>query len=868
MSETPMMKQYLGFKKQYPDKIVLFRMGDFFETFGEDARTASKVLNITLTKRDRKKDATLLAGFPHKAIDQYLLKLIKAGYCVVVVDQLEDPKFAKGIVKRGVSRIVTPGTLDGEQASEIKDSYLCAIYQEKKETSVSLCDLSTGKFLLLSSSNGKDFVKNILSTYDPVEILLLEGEEKVEVGNIPIQFVQKGLRNKEYSSELIKKFFQIKNSNAIGIEEDSIDLVSVGMVIKYIEETQMMDPQHVLKPNRVNLNKTMVLDRSTIKNLEIVSNLYTGGTEYSLFGVIDKTKTPMGKRLLYSWLLKPLIEKKDIDERLNLVDKLYKNENSLNLILEKLEEINDIERIIGKIGLNRVNARDMKALELSLSSSIEILEILEKEIKEKYSGIDKKFLKQVVQKISDTITEEPPTAVMEGGIIKKGFNKEVDELRELSSNSKTWLKDFEKEEKERTGISSLKVSFNRVFGYYIEVTKTHQDKVPERYIRKQTLVNSERYITEELKEKENIILNAQEKISQLEYEIFVEFRDSFLPSLEKLQVLSSIISRIDVLSSFAYLAKKNHYIKPEIYDMGQENGILHIEAGRHPVIEKISEEEFISNDTLLNMTDSNMVILTGPNMSGKSTYIRQVAIVILMAQIGCFVPAKSATISLVDRIFTRVGASDDLSRGRSTFMVEMDEAANIINNATKYSLIVLDEIGRGTSTYDGVSIAWALSEYLIKEVRARTLFATHYHELLKLSEKYPESTQNLNVLVEEDLEEGTVIFLRKIVKGGTDRSYGIYVAKMAGLPEKIIKRANEILETFEQKSMFSGKNEIRESDFSKLTKREKEREINGYQYPLFRAKESKVEKEIQELDIDNITPLEALKKISEWKKKI
>lgn len=863
-----MMKQYLGFKKQYPDKIVLFRMGDFFETFGEDARTASKVLNITLTKRDRKKDATLLAGFPHKAIDQYLPKLIKAGYCVVVVDQLEDPKFAKGIVKRGVSRIVTPGTLDGEQASEIKDSYLCAIYQEKKETSVSLCDLSTGKFLLLSSSNGKDFVKNILSTYDPVEILLLEGEEKVEVGNIPIQFVQKGLRNKEYSSELIKKFFQIKNSNAIGIEEDSIDLVSVGMVIKYIEETQMMDPQHVLKPNRVNLNKTMVLDRSTIKNLEIVSNLYTGGTEYSLFGVIDKTKTPMGKRLLYSWLLKPLIEKKDIDERLNLVDKLYKNENSLNLILEKLEEINDIERIIGKIGLNRVNARDMKALELSLSSSIEVLEILEKEIKEKYSGIDKKFLKQVVQKISDTITEEPPTAVMEGGIIKKGFNKEVDELRELSSNSKTWLKDFEKEEKERTGISSLKVSFNRVFGYYIEVTKTHQDKVPERYIRKQTLVNSERYITEELKEKENIILNAQEKISQLEYEIFVEFRDSFLPSLEKLQVLSSIISRIDVLSSFAYLAKKNHYIKPEIYDMGQENGILHIEAGRHPVIEKISEEEFISNDTLLNMTDSNMVILTGPNMSGKSTYIRQVAIVILMAQIGCFVPAKSATISLVDRIFTRVGASDDLSRGRSTFMVEMDEAANIINNATKYSLIVLDEIGRGTSTYDGVSIAWALSEYLIKEVRARTLFATHYHELLKLSEKYPESTQNLNVLVEEDLEEGTVIFLRKIVKGGTDRSYGIYVAKMAGLPEKIIKRANEILETFEQKSMFSGKNEIRESDFSKLTKREKEREINGYQYPLFRAKESKVEKEIQELDIDNITPLEALKKISEWKKKI
>lgn len=868
MNETPMMKQYLGFKKQYPDKIVLFRMGDFFETFGEDARTTSKVLNITLTKRDKKKNATLLAGFPHKAIDQYLPKLVEAGYCVVVVDQLEDPKLSKGIVKRGVTRIVTPGTLDAEQASDIKDSYLCAIYTEKKEISVSLCDITTGKFFLLSSQLKKDFLNNVISTYSPDEILLLEGQEQQNIQNIPVQFVQKGLKNKEYSIEIIKKFFDIKNTNSIDIDHESVDLVSVAMIIEYIEQTQLMDPKHIQKPKRININKRMVLDRATIKNLELIANSYTGDISNSLFSVLDNTQTPMGKRMLYSWILKPLIEKKEIAERLELVEKLFKKQSSLEKIITQLQDVNDIERIVGKIGLNRANARDMKALEQSLSAVLNIDEVLKNDLKEKHKEIDRNFVKSIIKKISETILEDPPLSIMEGSIIKEGYNKEVDELRIISGDSKTWLKDFEKEERKKTSIPSLKVDFNKVFGYYIEVTKTHQDKVPERYIRKQTLVNSERYITEELKEKENIILNAQEKVCSLEYELFSDFRDSFLPSLGKLQEISLIISKIDVLSGFASLAKNNDYTRPEIFDMGEKGGILKIEGGRHPIVEEISDEEFISNDTDLNMVDASMAILTGPNMSGKSTYIRQVATIVLMAQIGSFVPAKKSEISIVDRIFTRVGASDDLSRGRSTFMVEMDEAANIVNNATKYSLIVLDEIGRGTSTYDGVSIAWALSEYLIKEVKARTLFATHYHELLKLSEKYPDNTRNLNVLVEEDLEKGTVIFLRKIVKGGTDRSYGIYVAKMAGLPNKIIKRANEILETFEQKNMFVGNNEIRETDISKLTKTQKEKRINGFQYPLFTAKESKVEREIQELDIDNITPLEALKKISEWKKKI
>jgi len=863
-----MMKQYQGFKKQYPDKIILFRMGDFFETFGEDAKLTSKALNITLTKRDKKKNATLLAGFPHKALDQYLPKLIDAGYCVVVVDQLEDPKLSQGIVKRGVTRVVTPGTLDGDEASGVKDSYLASVYKEKDKVSISLCDISTGKFLLVNNSSLKDPLKHVLASYSPVELLLIEGEEKMDVGRIPVQFVQKGLKNKEYAAEVIKEFYDIENTQSLDIEEDSPDGISVAMTIKYIEETQLMDPSHINKPRRVSLNKTMILDKFTIDNLELVANSYTGDFENSLFSVIDKTETRMGRRLLYSWILNPLIDKKGIDSRLELVEKLVKNKKALEKIKEYLSDINDVERIVGKIGLNRVNARDMKALQESLENSLNMLGVLKKDLKVTYDEIDKKLTKELIEKISKAIIQDPPLSITEGGIIKDGYNEKIDELRELTGDSKTWIKEFEKEEQEKTKIPSLKIGFNKVFGYYIEVTKTHQDKVPERYIRKQTLVNSERYITEQLKEKENIILNAQEKLEALEYELFSEFRNTFLPHIEKLQQLSNTIARVDTLAGFATLANEKDYVKPEMFEMGEKDGFINITNGRHPIVEDISDEEFISNDTYLDLKDSNMAILTGPNMSGKSTYIRQVATIVLLAQIGSFVPAKSAQISLVDRIFTRVGASDDLSRGRSTFMVEMDEAANIVNNATKYSLIVLDEIGRGTSTYDGVSIAWALSEHLIKELKARTLFATHYHELLKLSEKYPESVKNLNVLVEEDLEEGTVIFLRKIVEGGTDRSYGIYVAKMAGLPDKLIQRANEILESFEQKNMFTKSGDIREATTGGLGKSKKQKGENGFQYPLFTAKESEIEKEIQEIDIDNLTPIEALNKISKWRKKI
>ncbi len=867
MGETPMMKQFLGFKRQYPDKIVLFRMGDFFETFGEDAKIASKVLNITLTKRDRKANATALAGFPHKALDQYLPKLIEAGHCVVVVDQLEDPKLAKGIVKRGVVRIVTPGTVDGDQANAVHNSYLAAFHFSKKNVFVSLADISTGEFLLLNEGKGSGYINSVLSAYNPVEILLVEGESNENLNHLPVQFLDKGLKNIQFSEELVKDFYNLKNVESIGLEKDSESVIPVAMILKHIEETQLMNPTHILKPKRVSLESTMILDRATIRNLELVSNAYSGGIENSLFSVLNGTNTRMGTRLLYSWILNPLINKKEIDERLNVVEKFFENEDVLNEVREKLDGINDIERIVGKIGLNRVNARDIKALEVSLLNSIEILELAEKKLKIKEKDLDRDFFNELAKKINRTFVEDPPLVITEGGIINKGFNEEVDRLRSLSGDSKEWLKEFEEKEKKETEIPSLKIGFNNVFGYYIEVTKTHFDKVPDRYIRKQTLVNSERYITEELKEREDIILNAHDKLSALECKLFNEFRESLLPSLGKLQKLSQVIAKIDVLSNFAYVAQDLDYVKPKIFEMGENDGIVKIEKGRHPIVESLSSEEFISNDTELSLTKGGMCILTGPNMSGKSTYIRQVATIVLMAQIGSFVPAQSASISIADRIFTRVGASDDLARGRSTFMVEMDEAANIINNATKYSLIVLDEVGRGTSTYDGVSIAWALAEYITNELKARTLFATHYHELLKLSEKFPEAVSNYNVLVEEDLEKGEVIFLRKIVEGGTDRSYGIYVAKMAGLPEKIIKRANEILESFEQKNMFASKKGVREISF--VTKEERTKsKINAIQYPLFSAKDSEVEREIQKLDTDNLTPLEALKKIVEWKKKI
>jgi DNA mismatch repair protein MutS len=871
MKQTPMIKQFLGFKRQYPDKIVLFRMGDFFETFGEDAKISSKILNITLTSRDKREDPTPMAGFPHHAINQYLPKLVKAGYCVVVVDQLESPKVAKGIVKRGVTRIVTPGTLEEDESSYTKNIYLVSLHKLKNTLGVGVIDISTGNLQVYDCEFTKSNIEKVLSLFDPAEILLIENED-INVSRYPVQFLEK----EEYS-DLIKEFYKVNSLNSLSLKSSSPSSICVGMILKYISETQKVKPEHISKPIFLKLDGSMYLDSSTIKNLDLIFNSATGSTEGSLLSILSEAKTNMGMRLLRNWILSPLLDFKEVNRRLEIVDYFVKNFELLDEIRNLLSSINDLERLVGKIGLARANARDYRALEHSLMKSQELYSKLSG-LNDKYglfsknlfSDSEKKSLKRIVEKINEAIIENPPLLITEGGIINDGYNAKVDELRNISGNSKNWVREFALKEKERTGITNLKIAFNRVFGYYIEVSKANQNKVPEEYIRKQTLVNSERYITEELKEKEDEILNAEEKLSSLEFDLFEEFRLETLPYIKNIKTLAAEISYLDVLQGFAYCALCNDYIKPTVFNVGLKEKIINVEESRHPVIEAISEEEFVSNDILLDKNKRRMNILTGPNMSGKSTYIRQLALIVLMAQIGSFIPASSGDITMVDRIFTRVGASDDLIRGRSTFMVEMDEAANIVNNATENSLVILDEIGRGTSTYDGVSIAWALAEYLINNVKARTIFATHYHELLTLADSHGEFVTNLNVQVDEDDEKEEVVFLRKIIEGGTNRSYGIHVAKLAGLPEEVIERSKEILGSFEQTSMFSRKNMDVPISLPKEEKKEGEelKDVTSNQLDLFHNKNNYLFDEIRKLDINTLTPIEALNKIGDWKKRL
>ncbi len=867
MKETPMMRQFLGFKRQYPDKVVLFRMGDFFETFGEDAKIASRVLNITLTARDKKQDSTPLAGFPHHALNQYMPKLVKAGHCVVVVDQLEDPKLSKGIVKRGVTRIVTPGTLEEDENSYTKNIYLVSLFKIKNTLGVGIIDVSTGNLKICECPFSQENIQKVLSSFNPAEILLMEDEKDITVSGHLVQFLPKI----DYES-FLKEFYKIRSLNALNLKTNMPSFVSTGMILKYVADTQKTNPEHISKPQVFNLNGSMYLDSSTIRNLDLIFNSATGSTEGSLISVIGQTKTNMGMRILHEWILNPLLDYKEINFRLDIVDYFFKDVELLNDVRKILSGINDLERLVGRIGLNRANARDYKAIEFSLLEIERLISLLKDLNKshnvlsaEIFSDKNNYSLKKLALKINEVIRDNPSLLITEGFIINDGYNEKVDELRNISGTSKNWVKEFALKEKEKTGIGSLKIGFNRVFGYYIEVSKIHQSKVPEEYIRKQTLVNSERYITEELKEKEDEILNAEGKLSELEFGIFQEFRQETLPYLDNIKKIALEVSVLDVLQGFAYCALQNSYVKPDIFNIGHEDKKIEIKDSRHPVIELLSEEEFVSNDVLLTSGQRRMNILTGPNMSGKSTYIRQIAICVLLAQIGSFVPATSGVITMVDRIFTRVGASDDLIRGRSTFMVEMDEAANILNNATENSLVILDEIGRGTSTYDGVSIAWALAEYLIKKTEVRTMFATHYHELLALSESNSDFVTNLNVQVDEDEEKEEVVFLRKIVEGGTDRSYGIHVAKLAGIPDDVIERAYEILNSFEQTTMFSKKN-VKIPTVEKTSNNISSEGVK--QLALFPSDNGYLIKELKKLDLNSLTPIEALNKLNRWKKKI
>lgn len=811
MKDTPLLNQYNSFKNKYPDKIVLFRMGDFFETFGDDAKITSKVLNITLTQRSKKDDPTPLAGFPHHALNQYLPKLVQANYSVVIVDQIEDPKLAKGIVKRAITQIVTPGTIDIESTSH-KNNTVMALSSFKKKTGFALCDLYKGEIIVGSINSSSDILK-IITSHDVVEIITPEKEKQNILKDIsisiPIQIAQYDTMDKSLVTKTVKNQYEIASLFSLGLDQNYETASALALLIYYFNDTQKTKPQQLGKPVWLPDDKYLTLDQSTIVNLDLIDSR----SGYSLFSVLDNCQTYMGKRFLRYSILKPLLQKKDVEERLSSVDFFYNKYDLLTNIRKLLSEISDIERISSRIGMDRANARDYKALEQSIIKALEIKEIVLSNVNStsmdnfsnKISELEKNLnhdsfdiLKNLLELISLTIIDNPPLAITEGGIIKEGYNKELDELRAISHDSKSWLKDFENNEKQRTGITSLKVSFNKVFGYYIEITNSYKDKVPESYIRKQTLTNCERYITEELKQKEEIILNAHDKISELEYNLFQAFRQETVKYIDSLQIVASTITKIDLYTCFAFNAINYSYIKPEIV----ENSEITIKDGRHPVVEKallegksaINENKnFIPNDTLLDNNKNNLILITGPNMSGKSTYIRQVALLVLMTHMGSFIPASMAKISPVDRIFTRIGANDDLAQGRSTFMVEMDEVANITNNATKNSLIILDEVGRGTSTYDGISIAWAIADFLVNKIGAKTVFATHYHELLKLEDLHPEKVKNYNVAVLENPDTDDIVFLRKIEQGGTDKSYGIYVAKLAGLQKEIITEAKKIL---------------------------------------------------------------------------
>ncbi len=866
MQQTPLMKQYFKIKSEHPDTVLFFRVGDFFETFEDDAKIASKVLGITLTKRSNGAAGDVpLAGFPHHAIDSYLPKLVRAGYRVAICEQMENPKFAKGIVKREVVEVVTPGvTLSEKLLDHKKNNYLAALFIQNDLVGISFSDISTGDFFVYESRFSE--LSEQIQLINPSEILYQKKDKEVldkilskNNHSVRLTKIEDWIFNYDFCKDLLLNHFNTVTLKGFGIERLSVGLIAAGVVLHYLQDTQKVNLTHINKISIYNPTDYMILDYSTKRNLEIISSMQDGGREGSLLSILDETQTAMGGRLLKNWVSAPLRNLNSIKQRQNAVEELFQRKNKRKEIRESLKEIGDLERLISKISTGRANARDV----ISLKTSLQKIPT----IKEKLSDFSDSTLKRIsdaleslpdlVNKISEAIADNPPAGLNEGGFIKKGYSPELDELREIAFNGKDWLANLQQSEREKTQIPSLKVSFNKVFGYYIEISNAHKNKIPDNYIRKQTLVNSERYITPELKEFEEKILNAEERINALEYQLFNELRVLISYQTEKIQSNAKLIGMLDVFCSFAEVAEKYNYVKPEINNEKEINII----KGRHPVVERILPpgEKFTPNDCRLNNDDQQIILLTGPNMAGKSVYLRQIGLIVLLAQIGSFVPAEKATIGIVDRIFTRVGASDNISAGESTFLVEMQEAANILNNATSRSLILLDEIGRGTSTFDGISIAWAITEYLHEnpDVAAKTLFATHYHELNEMAELFPR-IKNYKVEVREYGDK--VIFLHRVNPGKADHSYGIQVAMMAGLPMFVTNRAKEILNNLESKELTPY--EIKKERLKKI-RTETDTQIN-----LFEIKDDKFRDEIKNMEIDNLTPLEALNKLSELKKKM
>ena len=858
---TPMMKQFFELKAKHPDAVMLFRCGDFYETYSEDAIVASEILGITLTKRANGQAKHVeMAGFPFHALDTYLPKLVRAGKRVAICDQLEDPKLTKKLVKRGITELVTPGVAINDNVLSYKENnFLAAVHFGKSTCGVAFLDISTGEFL--TAEGPFDYIDKLLNNFAPKEVLFERGKRGMFEGNFGSKFFTFELEDWVFtetsSREKLLKHFETKNLKGFGVEHLKNGIVASGAILQYLDMTQHYQIGHITSLSRIEEDRYVRLDKFTVRSLELIGSINDGGT--SLLDVIDKTISPMGARMLKRWVVFPLKDEKPINERLDVVEYFFREPDFKDFVEEKMHLIGDLERIVSKAAVGRISPREVVQLKVALQAIEPIKNACLNAENDSLHRIGEhlNLCESIRDRIAREVKNDPPLLVNKGGVIADGVCPELDELRQIAYSGKDYLLQMQQRESERTEIPSLKIAYNNVFGYYIEVRNTHKDKVPADWIRKQTLVNAERYITQELKEYEEKILGAEEKILALETKLYNDLVLSLAEYIPAIQINATQIARLDCLLSFANVARENKYIRPIIED----NDVLEIRQGRHPVIEKQLPigERYIANDVLLDTDNQQIIIITGPNMAGKSALLRQIALITLMAQIGCFVPAESARIGMVDKIFTRVGASDNISVGESTFMVEMNEAADILNNLSPRSLVLFDELGRGTSTYDGISIAWAIVEYIHEhpKAKARTLFATHYHELNEMEKSF-KRIKNYNVSVKE--VDNKVIFLRKLERGGSEHSFGIHVAKMAGMPKSIVKRANTILGQLESDN--------RQQGVSKPTK-EIAQSRDGMQLSFFQLDDPvlcQIRDEILNLDVNNLTPLEALNKLNDIKK--
>lgn len=866
-NESPLMRQHAEMKRRYPDAMLLFRVGDFYETFGDDAKKASTILGITLTRKASGGGGyTELAGIPYHAIDQYLPRLVKAGLRVAICEQLEDPKTVKGLVKRGITELITPGVSYNDTVLEVKENnFLCGLHLTDKIHGVSFLDVSTGEFFV--AQGDLPYIEKLMQSFHPSEVVLQRKKLHWFLDNFPEKYYTNTFDDwvftTDFANDLLTKQFDTASLKGFGVEELDMGIIAAGAALYYLQDTQHDRTQHIWKLNRIEEDRYVWLDKFTVRNLELVGSANENAR--TLLGVLDQTTTPMGSRLLRRWMLMPLKDREAIEDRLSVVDYLVRNRDFSAQLQQQIRGVGDLERLISKVAVGRINPRELLQLKRSLIAAAEVKRLCSLSTSETLVRMGEQMAscQSIYERIDREIQEDPPVKVEKGNVFRSGVSAELDELRDLSGSGKDYLMNIQRRESELTGIPSLKVGFNNIFGYYLEVTNSHKDKVPSEWIRKQTLTNAERYITPELKEYEEKILSAESRILAIETQLYERLLSALVEYVQPVQYNAQLVARLDCLQCFSEVSLANNYCRPEIV----EDSVIDIKEGRHPVIETQLPlgEQYISNNVYLDTTTQQIIIITGPNMSGKSALLRQTALIVLMAQMGCYCPAQKVRMGLVDKVFTRVGASDNISSGESTFMVEMNETASILNNISDRSLVLLDEIGRGTSTYDGISIAWAITEYLHnhKTVRPKVLFATHYHELIDMADQY-ERIQNYHISVKEVGKK--VLFLRKLEMGGSEHSFGIHVARMAGMPPQVLKRANAMLELLESKS-----ERMSEQDAKNEKKSQKNAKIEpeqGYQLSFIQLDDPtllEIRDKLLDIDIDTLTPIEALLKLNEIK---